>query len=348
MKKGLIVLALICLALTTYGKESVLKIMCDQEEASIYLNGKFATRWYGPDVEVNLDEGKYNLTMRKDLDDGSYYFYEKQYEFGEFSVRVIADVKMELRYSEKYYYKGAKMTGDISFYEEYIKKYPNGIYAKEFVEYLDGYYLSKSDDINICKKYVEIFPRGKNIKIIKAKLESLEYEEFVKTKNISLGEKYLDKYPKGKFADKIKTMIEELMPRGIVDVYPKVFAMDEPIVIYFSTKKSKDIWKYRKILRRKDLEINILPEQMYIRFGFNGWEAKYLKKDENDPAMELAEEMGTGVWKYSLMLPIEDDIKEINLTFKDEFNNWDTNIAKDYLVKVIREGSTYKVVDIIR
>ncbi len=348
MKKGLIVLAFFVLTISVWGKESVLKIICDKEDASIYLNGKFATRYSDPDVMVNLDPGKYKLILKKNMDDGSYYYFEKEYEFGEFAVRVIADVKMELKYSEKYYYKGAKMTGDLKFYEEYIAEYPNGKYYNDFRTYLENYYVKHSDQEEMCQKYIQMFPKGNDIKLVKAKLESLEYEKVLKTKNISLGENYLDKYPGGKFTKKIEKLIDELKPKGIVDVYPKEFSVNEPMYVYFSSKKSKAIWKYRKILKRKDPEVKILPEQMFIRTGFNGWDPKYLKKAENDPPMELAEEMGLGVWKYPVQFPEDEEVVEVNITFKDEYSNWDTNLAKDYAIKLKKDGSKYKVIEIVR
>lgn len=346
--KLIILISFILISFTLAAKESVLKIICDQEDANIYINGKFATRYSEKDVSINLGEGKYKLEIRKDLDDGSYYFYEKDYEFGEYSVRIIADVQMKIKYTEKYYYKNAKMTKNISYYEEYLENYPNGSYSEEFNKFLEEYYVANSNDMENCKKYIEKYPKGKNIALMKASLESLYFEKFIKNNNISYGEEYIDKYPDGKFVDRVKKVIDELKPKGIIDVYPKEFHENQPMIIYFSANKSQAIWKYRKALNRKNPNIDILPSQVFIRFGFNGWMPQYLTDEKNDPAMDRAPEMGVGVWKYALGIPLEEEIKEINITFKDEFNNWDTNLAKDYTIYLKKEGTKYIVTEINR
>lgn len=346
--KIIILLGLILLSLSVFSKESTLKIICDETNVNIYLNEKYIAKYEGSDISINLTPGKYNLIARKDLDDGSYYYFEKEYEFGESSVRIIADVQMYTIFPEKYYYKSAKMTKDISYYEEYLDKYPNGVYSKSFNTFLEEYYVSHSDNMEICKKYLKKYPNGKNSSLIQASLESLYFERFIKNNNILYGEEYLNKYPYGKFVDKVKNVINNLKPKGIIDVYPTEFSENDPLVVYFSANKSKAIWKYRKALNRKNSNIPILPSEMFIRYGFNGWAPEYLFDEKEDPRMEKFYEMGEGVWKYELYLPNDESIKEVNFTFKDEFNNWDTNLTKDYTVYLVKEGSNYKVVKIDR
>ncbi len=244
MKKRFCLVSLAFLISTTMSfSESMLKIVSDQQESDIYINGKFAAKYTGSNVIVTLPEGKYKLEMRKDMDDGSYYHFEKQYELGEYSVRVTAEAKMEQILTEKYYYLRAKKNGNIFDYEDYIKKYPSGKYAADFSK----------------------------------ELEELYYQNALRKNTVEAYQKYAEKYSKGKYMGEIKEKLDKLSPKGIVDVIPKQFKKGDEITIYFDVSKSQDIWKYRKILKKNKPEIPLEPEKIFVRYGFNGWEEKYLK-----------------------------------------------------------------------
>ena len=123
------------------------------------------------------------------------------------------------------------------------------------------------------------------------------------------------------------------VPVEVAEVFPKQFYPGSTVTVYFSDKKSKQLRKSRQNMQRKDPNIKINPRQIYLRFGFNGWDKNYLLPEAEDPAMLYDESIG--YWKYDLKIPVF--AKEVDMAFKDEYDNYDRNWSKDYVFTVSRD-----------
>ena len=127
----------------------------------------------------------------------------------------------------------------------------------------------------------------------------------------------------------------KFMPSAVMDFYPSEVFPGGSVTIYFSDKKSKQLRRARQNLQKKKPEIKINPSKIFLRYGFNGWDAKYLLPENESPLMVYDEEIG--YWKYELKVPYF--ANEINIAFKDELDNYDRNWSKDYLVKVSKDNT---------
>lgn len=123
-------------------------------------------------------------------------------------------------------------------------------------------------------------------------------------------------------------------PTEVMAVYPAEATPGSTITVYFSDKKSKQLRRARQNLQKKDSSIKINPSKIFLRYGFNGWDARYLLPENESPLMVYDEEIG--YWKTDLKIPYF--AKEVNIAFKDEFDNYDRNWSKDYLFKVTKDS----------
>jgi len=106
---------------------SRLKVNCNLEGAEVFLDGKFKGEC---PVEFEVSAGKHKVVLRKDIEDGSYYYYERETRVGEDVVQEI-NAKLERIYTEQYFWNRAEEHGKIESYKEYLKKYPEGKFANE-------------------------------------------------------------------------------------------------------------------------------------------------------------------------------------------------------------------------
>ena len=106
---------------------SRLRVNCDVEGAEVFLDEKFKGEC---PVEFEVSAGKHKVALRKDLDDGSYYYYERETRVGE---DVIQEINAQLQriYTEQYYWNRAEKSGKIEYYREYLMRYPEGKFANE-------------------------------------------------------------------------------------------------------------------------------------------------------------------------------------------------------------------------
>lgn len=122
-------------------------------------------------------------------------------------------------------------------------------------------------------------------------------------------------------------------PVEVVEVFPRDFYPGSTVTIYFSDKKSKQMRRARQNMQRRDSSIKITPKQVYVRYGFNGWDKNYLLPEAEDPAMTYDDSLG--YWKFDLKIPYF--AKSLDLAFKDEYDNYDRNWSKDYAFVVSKD-----------
>jgi fibronectin type 3 domain-containing protein len=186
----------------------------------------------------------------------------------------------------------------------------------------------KIEESNNYSKYSEIEGKDNNKFEDKDAFEGKKYSYRVSAIDLS-----------GNESEKSQELIatvkaSRFIPSEVMGVYPEEAFPGTTITIYFSDKKSKQIRRARQNLQRKDQSIKINPSKIFLRYGFNGWDARYLLPENESPLMVYDEEIG--YWKTELKIPYF--AKEVNIAFKDELDNYDRNWSKDYIVKVSKDN----------
>ncbi len=156
---------------------SEIKVICDRDGESVYLNNQFkSTCDNGDPVPMKAQAGKYTVEVKKDNGNGSYYYYKKSFRIGN-GVEKIVEANSNIHYTEKYYYIKAKKSKKVKDYWTYLKKYPHGKYVTIAKNYLDGYYWKRCNSIDGCKAYLSKIPWGIHRTKAKEKLKTLYYQE---------------------------------------------------------------------------------------------------------------------------------------------------------------------------
>lgn len=173
----------------------------------------------------------------------------------------------------------------------------------------------KRYDITEQTNYVDIFIEDNKEYSYKVAAVSKKGIEGVKTKEIVTYTKFY--------------------PKEAMDIYPRRFRLGDKITVYFSSKKSKEIKKYRKKNIQKDKNIKKEPEKIFIRYGYNDWDPEYFEKGGVEDLMVYDENLD--YWKYEMVVPTY--VRELDFAFRDELDNWDTNNNKDYKIRAIESNS---------
>jgi hypothetical protein len=127
--KKLSFLSIILLLTTQLFAISKIKIICDRNQEKIYLNGKFKSDCkFDKTNYILVKPGKYKIEIKKKNKDGSYYYYTKTFTINDNDNKSI-EVKSYIKYTKRYY-EYAINNNYIKSYWDYLKKYPNGKYAK--------------------------------------------------------------------------------------------------------------------------------------------------------------------------------------------------------------------------
>jgi len=115
-------------------------------------------------------------------------------------------------------------------------------------------------------------------------------------------------------------------PEGTVSVFPDKLYPGQKAVVYFSPKKSKQLRKARQRMQRKDPNISLVPEKVFFRYGWNGWDPKYLIPEGDSP--EMVYDPDTKYLKSEIEIPYY--ATQLDFVFFDEHGNYDKNWSKDY------------------
>ena len=186
---------------------SEVKVICDRNGESVYLDGKYKSDCdSGEPVAMLTNAGKHTVTVKKDNKDGSYYYFKKSFKIND-GVQKVIEPNSNIYYTEFYYYLKAKKSGNIKDYWSYLKKYPNGKYSYKVKNYLDNYYWRHCTNIKGCKKYLSKIEWGLHRNEAKHRLEKFYYKQ---CDNIYACKLYLEKYPNGKYSQIVKQKIEKL------------------------------------------------------------------------------------------------------------------------------------------
>ncbi len=185
---------------------SEIKVICDRDGESVYLNNQFkSTCDNGDPVPMKAQAGKYTVEVKKDNGNGSYYYYKKSFRIGN-GVEKIVEANSNIHYTEKYYYIKAKKSKKVKDYWTYLKKYPHGKYVTIAKNYLDGYYWKRCNSIDGCKTYLSKVTWGTHRTKAKKKLENYYFKNEVN--DIVYAWKYLKKYPNGKYTKQTKINLD--------------------------------------------------------------------------------------------------------------------------------------------
>ena len=193
------------LATTSYASSEI-KVICDRDGESVYLNNQFKTTCdSGEPVPMIAKAGRYTVVVKKDNGDGSYYNYKKSFRIGD-GLRKVIEVNSEIHYTEKYYYQKAKNSGDIKAYWTYLDKYSNGKYTEIVKNHIDKYYWNRCDSISACKTYLSKVSWGKYRDRAKREIEDIHYNN---CNSISGCKEYLSLYRNGRYTQSAKQKLEK-------------------------------------------------------------------------------------------------------------------------------------------
>ena len=201
---GLIFLMMSFLVVNNAFAISSLKIRCNVEGATVSIDGKF--KGESPSLDAEVRAGKHKIVIRKNLADGSYYYYEKEVRLGDGVTQEIF-ARLERKYTEEYYWNKAEKSGSVMEYEEYLKKCPNGTNVKKAMVKVEDLYYSFCSNISGCNKYLEKYPSGR---YAKKSADTIEDLYFAKCDSISGCNEYLEEYPNGRYAKNTKNKIADL------------------------------------------------------------------------------------------------------------------------------------------
>ncbi len=127
MKKTvLMAVLLIIVSMTAFAEEGKARVtfqLENRERADLYLNGQKKGEIRAGKLEKIMDEGKYEVEVKENLKDKSYWYYKETIEVYEGDITTIP-IKMELNHTEEYYIEKEQ-------YYEYMAKYPKGKYTKQ-------------------------------------------------------------------------------------------------------------------------------------------------------------------------------------------------------------------------
>lgn len=109
--------------------EGGLRVSCPDESGDVFIDGKQKGECQFP-LDMKLSEGKYLLTIRRDLPDGSFRIFEKPVFVGADTKQQVEAGKFETQYTEEYYWARKE-------YEKLLKVYPKGAHAAESRRIID-------------------------------------------------------------------------------------------------------------------------------------------------------------------------------------------------------------------
>ncbi len=143
---------------------SQIKIICDKDDESVYLNGKFKSECNKDEVvRLMVKEGRYSVVIKK-RDKEARYKYEKSFRIGD-GVQKVIEPQVKAIYNEYHYYQNALKQESLEACNEYLKNYPNGKYKKAINE-IKRYLLAKKD-FSYYKVYKQNYPNGKYLQKLK-------------------------------------------------------------------------------------------------------------------------------------------------------------------------------------
>lgn len=90
--------------------------------------------------------GSYQVVIRKDLEDKSYWYYEAQIRLSGRAAEKI-EAKLELTYTEPYYYEKARKSNTAADLEEYLKSFPDGPHADNITQGLASLKQRSEDEL---------------------------------------------------------------------------------------------------------------------------------------------------------------------------------------------------------
>lgn len=143
---------------------SQLKVICDRDGESIFVDGKFKTECDKNEVvRLIIQAGTHRLSVKK-VDENGRYEYVKRFKIGDGVQKVFESVAKPV-YSEYHYYKKADKEKSLQACDDYLKRYPKGRYTRVVEEIKD--YIKAKKDFSLYKKYRQKYPTSRYLDDLK-------------------------------------------------------------------------------------------------------------------------------------------------------------------------------------
>lgn len=237
---------------------SQLKIICDKDGESIYVDGKFKTECDKDEVvRLIVHAGSHRLLIKK-VDKGAKYQFVKPFKIGDGVQKVIVSDAKPV-YNEYHYYKEAQKEESLKACDEYLEKYPKGRYKKAVKEIKA--YLQAKKDFQLYKKYLHLYPKGRYVQTLK---------------------NYYFEHP---LIQTLSTHAKAVLSLAVSKDGSKLFSGDtDNIITEWDLRNYKTTRKVKGPSWIKDLALS--PSEKYLAFGgdvgvlnLQNWRYKIIKKN---------------------------------------------------------------------
>ena len=138
---------------------------------------------------------------------------DKRCIFFFFFIIIISTTFLSCCASDEKAWQTAVAENTIESYEEYLEKYPEGIFVEEAMEAIDELMWEKAVEKNTIESYQEYLkkqPEGKYLKEAVEIIKELTWQAAEADNTVDSFRDYLDKYPEGKYKVEAVEAIEEL------------------------------------------------------------------------------------------------------------------------------------------
>ncbi|WDP91961.1 MAG: PEGA domain-containing protein [Desulfobacter sp.] len=138
--------------------DAYIKLVSDQSESDVYVNGDIVGTYYDTPLEFILPPGEYNLEVKKAYKDQSTGYFSRQIKAGKFDAKIAVNAVLKKEYTQDWYYRRANT---IKGARAYLEKFPRGKQSKAVRGFLEMAYAKAATTLEGAKEYLERYPQGR-------------------------------------------------------------------------------------------------------------------------------------------------------------------------------------------
>ncbi|MFX0136392.1 MAG: hypothetical protein ACFFDN_22310 [Candidatus Hodarchaeota archaeon] len=162
--------------------------------------------------------------------------------------------------SQKSMYNKAYKANTVEAFEEFIQKYPEGVYAEQAKKLIQEIEFNKAKEINSIEaynNYLKKYTEGEFSKEAKKEIEGIEFNNAKNINTIESYENFLERYPKGFFVDGANKGLQSIYATKIINS----IGNDKMMLIYFEKfLKINNINNYFDYFALKNLVDSLIHE----------------------------------------------------------------------------------------
>ena len=233
-----------------------------------YPNGK-----YVEDATKRADEKEFStLLKRKDIELLSEHLKNETNK---------ERVELVRNRIEELYYKKAHETGNIAgtikMYEDYLQKYPDGLYAQEAktrIEELSFDSVKKAGTVAAYEEFIRKYPKSKYAGEVMLRVDKLNYEKYLKEDTLDAYKKFVIKYPENRYVSEAREEISQRLPakeprtrKSGIPIGLIIFVFGIGLIVLFVLKSKQIITKKQRIGRKSKVKQKDAKQVLEELFG---------------------------------------------------------------------------------